>query len=222
MTRLKAHKISISEVHRFLNLQEQFSDLSFSKLLSLEPLTEFEEQELQQIRANFLRYLNLGKVNEGQVKFLVLAPLMRLAGFFQPPIEMRLESDIDEIKVEDEDRIITGQFDILAVNNPEDETSSTFWILVIEAKNSSIEIRAGLPQLLTYAYSSLPNQPSVLGLVTNGLRYEFVYLQQGNPSTYELLPDLIITNTDRSIQLLQILKAIGKLQAPISTVQAAS
>lgn len=222
MTRLKAHKISLSEVNRLLNLQEQFSDLSFSSFLFLETLTDFEQQELQQIRTNFLRYLNSGKVNEGQVKFLVLAPLMRLAGFFQPPIEMRLESNIDQIEVEDEDTIITGQFDILAVNNPEDETIPTFWLLVIEAKNSSLEVRVGLPQLLTYAYTSLANQPSVLGLVTNGLRYEFIYLQQGNLSTYETLPDLMITNTERSIQLLQILKAICKLQTPVVAVQAAS
>lgn len=216
MSKLNARKISLAEVHRLLNLEERFNNLSFNSFFSLEPLTDFEKQELWQICQDFQRYLTAGKVNEGQVKFLALAPLMRLSGFYKAPLEIKLEQDIEDIAIEDEGIVITGQFDILAVNNAETETSPGFWVLVIEAKNSSIEVRAGLPQLLTYAYTSLKNQQSVLGLITNGLRYEFVSVQQGNPATYELLPDLILTNSKQAIQLLQVLKAICKLQSAIS------
>ena len=216
MSKLNARKISLAEVHRLLNLEERFNNLSFNSFFSLEPLTDFEKQELWQICQDFQRYLTAGKVNEGQVKFLALAPLMRLAGFYKAPLEIKLEQDIEDIAIEDEGTVITGQFDILAVNNVETETSPGFWVLVIEAKNSSIEVRAGLPQLLTYAYTSLKNKQSVLGLITNGLRYEFVSLQQGNPATYELLPDLILTNSKQAIQLLQVLKAICQLQSAIS------
>ncbi len=216
MSKLNARKISLAEVHRLLNLEERFNNLSFNSFFSLEPLTDFEKQELWQICQDFQRYLTAGKVNEGQVKFLALAPLMRLSGFYKAPLEIKLEQDIEDIAIEDEGIVITGQFDILAVNNAETETSPGFWVLVIEAKNSSIEVRTGLPQLLTYAYTSLKNQQSVLGLITNGLRYEFVSLQQGNPATYELLPDLILTNSKQAIQLLQVLKAICKLQSAIS------
>ncbi len=216
MSKLNARKISLAEVHRLLNLEERFNNLSFNSFFSLEPLTDFEKQELWQICQDFQRYLTAGKVNEGQVKFLALAPLMRLSGFYKAPLEIKLEQDIEDIAIEDEETVITGQFDILAVNNAETETSPGFWVLVIEAKNSSIEVRAGLPQLLTYAYTSLKNQQSVLGLITNGLRYEFVSVQQGNPATYELLPDLILTNSKQAIQLLQVLKAICKLQSAIS------
>ena len=216
MSKLNARKISLAEVHRLLNLEERFNNLSFNSFFSLEPLTDFEKQELWQICQDFQRYLTAGKVNEGQVKFLALAPLMRLSGFYKAPLEIKLEQDIEDIAIEDEGTVITGQFDILAVNNAETETSPGFWVLVIEAKNSSIEVRAGLPQLLTYAYTSLKNQQSVLGLITNGLRYEFVSLQQGNPATYELLPDLILTNSKQAIKLLQVLKAICKLQSAIS------
>ena len=216
MSKLNARKISLAEVHRLLNLEERFNNLSFNSFFSLEPLTDFEKQELWQICQDFQRYLTAGKVNEGQVKFLALAPLMRLSGFYKAPLEIKLEQDIEDIAIEDEGTVITGQFDILAVNNAETETSPGFWVLVIEAKNSSIEVRAGLPQLLTYAYTSLKNQQSVLGLITNGLRYEFVSVQQGNPATYELLPDLILTNSKQAIQLLQVLKAICKLQSAIS------
>ena len=180
-------------------------------------MTEFEQQELWQISNDFLRYLSAGKVSEGQVKFLVVAPLMRLAGFYRAPLEITLEEDIENIYIEDEDTIINGRIDILAVNSSKLATNiPSFWVLVIEAKNSTIEVRQGLPQLLTYAFKSLEQQSSVLGMLTNGLRYEFVYLRNSTPPTYEILPDLILTDTERSIQLLQILKAICNIQNVVS------
>lgn len=82
--------------------------------------------------------------------------------------------------------------------------------MVIETKNSTVDPMEGLPQLLTYAYKSLENQPFVWGLTTNGRLYQFVYIQQGNPPVYQLLPDVNLTRPDSSIQLLQVLKAICK------------
>jgi hypothetical protein len=67
---------------------------SFSSLLSLAPLTQFEQQELTEIWEDFDNYLTEGKVSEGQVKFLVLAPLVRLAGFYKAPLVIKLEEDI--------------------------------------------------------------------------------------------------------------------------------
>ncbi len=88
---------------------------SFTTLLSLEPLTEIEQQEVLQIRTDFWHYFSAGKVYEGLVKFIALAPLMRLAGFYQHPIEIRLEESIADIDIEDEDTKIIGLMDILAV-----------------------------------------------------------------------------------------------------------
>jgi len=86
--------------------------------------------------------------------------------------------------------------DILAVSNTVQKISPPFWILVVEAKNSSVEALEGLPQLLTYAYKSLDNQKSVWGLTTNGLRYQFIHLQQGNQPTYQLLPELNLLDAE--------------------------
>lgn len=82
MTILNARNLSLEEVQRLFGFQEQYSD-SFSNYLSLEPLLEVEQQELLQIRNDFRRYLTAGKVSEGQVKFLAVAPLLRLAGFYR-------------------------------------------------------------------------------------------------------------------------------------------
>ncbi|MEH1837531.1 MAG: restriction endonuclease subunit R [Nostoc sp.] len=211
MTILNARNLSLEEVQRLFGFQEQYSD-SFSNYLSLEPLTELEQQELLQIRNDFRRYLTAGKVSEGQVKFLAIAPLLRLAGFYRYPIEILLEENIAEIEVEDEDIKIKGRFDILAVSKAKHtKPQRYFWVLLIESKNSQVDISTGLPQLLTYSYKNLDNQKSVWGLVTNGRSYQFAYIEQGNPSIYYLLPELNLMETERSSRLLQVLKAICQL-----------
>ncbi|MEH2395201.1 MAG: hypothetical protein V7K21_27305 [Nostoc sp.] len=69
----------------------------------------------------------------------------------------------------------------------------------------------GLPQLLTYAFKSLNQQLSVWGLVTNGLRYQFVHIKGDQQPTYRLIPLLNFNGSPDAIELLQVFKAICKL-----------
>ena len=205
---VEASSLSLNDVHRFLKL-EKLSNASFTDFLSLEPLSEFEQQDLLRIRSDFERYLNARKISEGLVKFLTIAPLMRLAGFYDVPIRLTMEDSI-ALAVEDEDRRITGRMDILAINSPQSNIAPLFWVLVIETKNSAIEVGEGLSQLLTYAFKSLNQQPSVWGLVTNGLRYQFVYLRCDQQPTYQLMPLLNLNESPGATELLQVLKSICK------------
>jgi len=205
----EASSLSLDDVHRLLKLEEQL-DGSFADFLRLEPLTENEQQDLLRIRNDLRRYIAVGKVSEGLIKFLTLAPLMRLAGFYDTPIRLSVEDSI-AIAVEDEDIRITGRRDILAVNS-ELATLPPLWIVVIESKNSAMDVSLGLPQLLAYASKSLEQQALVWGLVTNGLRYQFVLLRQGNPPTDRLMPLLNLNETESSTQLVQVFKAICQLQ----------
>ncbi|MGB3265010.1 MAG: restriction endonuclease subunit R [Microcoleus sp.] len=208
---LEASQLSLNDVRRLLKLEEREAD-AWNDFFYREPLSEFEQQELVKIRNNFRRYLAAGKISEELVKFLVVSPLMGLTGFFDVPVVLTMEDSIP-IEVEDEDTLIKGRLDILAVNGPEAEIGAAqFWILVVEAKNSAIDPWAGLPQLLTYAYKSLQQQSSVWGLTTNGRNYQFVYLTRGNPCTYQILPELNLIDKERSLLLTQVLKAICKLQ----------
>jgi hypothetical protein len=206
----EASILTLNDVNRLLKLEEQL-DGSFAEFLTLEPLTEFERQDLLRIRNDLRRYLAAGKVSEGLIKFLTLAPLMRLAGFYDAPIRLSVEDSI-AIAIEDEDIRITGRLDILAVNTELTRTIPPLWIVVIETKNSAVDVSLGLPQLLAYAFKSLEQQASVWGLVTNGLRYQFVQLRRGNPPTYQLMPLLNLNESESSVQLLQVFKAICQLQ----------
>ena len=212
MTALNAKNLTLSEVLRLLKFQK-LPNGSFTPLLSLEPLTEFEQQELIQTCQDFDSYLTDGKVSEGQVKLVSVGPLLRLAGFYRSPIKMFLEEGIADIAVEDEGATITGRLDLLAIDkNTLTTTDVPFWILVIETKNSAIDVLAGLPQLLAYAYKSLQHQTSVWGLVTNGARYQLAYIQSRTPPTFQLMPLLNLMDYEPAIQILQVLKAICKLQ----------
>lgn len=212
MITLNARNLYLDDIHRFLNFQKQYNS-SFTSLLSLEALTEIDQQELEQIRNDFDSYLAAGKVSEGQIKLLVVGPLLRLAGFYRSPIQITLEEDIADIDIEDESTKITGRMDILSVNKVQKRTANVyFWLLVIETKNSLADVLVGLPQLLIYAFKSIEHQSSVWGLVTNGARYQFVYLQIGNPPTYQLMPLLNLMESEPSTQILQVFKAICKLQ----------
>lgn len=215
MMTLTAQDLTIDDTQKFLGIQEEMITNSFSNILNLETVTEFEQQELAQISFDFRQYLSTSKVSEGLVKALTVYPLMRLAGFYHSPIKISLEENIAPINIEDEDTIITGRMDILCVNKQRPNINDIpFWVLVIETKNSLAAPRAGLAQLLTYAYKSLESQNAVWGLSTNGELYQFIYLQKANQnnSNYQLLPSLNLLEKDSAIKLLQVLKAISKLQ----------
>lgn len=207
-TTLDASNLSLNDVKNHLKFEQQLNN-SFDSLLSLEVLTEKENSELEKWSNLFQEYYADGKISEGLIKFIFLAPLMNLAGFYIPNIKITLEEKIADIFIQDEDTLIKGRMDILAVNKQQGRSQTTpFWILVIETKNSSVNVSEGLPQLLTYAYKGIEQQSSVWGLTTNGMDYQFVYIQQGNLPIYQLLPKLDITRPESSLELLQVLKAI--------------
>ena len=107
MTTLNTSNLSLGDVYHILGFQRQYNS-SFTPLLSLETLTESEQQELVQIRDDFDNYLAESKVDERLVKVLTTFPLMRLAGFYRSPIKITLEEDIERINIEDEETVITG------------------------------------------------------------------------------------------------------------------
>jgi hypothetical protein len=209
MVTINAEKLSLRDVHRLIGLQNLPTG-NIEDFLALEPLTEYEQQELVQIATDFEQYLTPGKVSEGLIKVLAVYPLLRLAGFFRYPFELKLEEAIAYISVIDEDTDISGRFDILAIHREIEQNSrlEPFWVLIIEAKNSTVAINAGLPQLLAYAYEGLTYQPVVWGMVTNGLDYQFVQLQRDEPPTYQPMQTLHLFERDRSLLLLQSLKAV--------------
>lgn len=151
MTTLRAKDLTLDEVHHLFGFSKRYCD-SFTPLLTLEPLTELEQQDTLQTRSEFENHLASGETSEGQVKLVAVGPLLRLAGFYRYPLKVTVEEGIARITVNDDDITITGRFDILAINRARLTSAKTpFWVLVVESKGGAISPTAGLPQLLTYA-----------------------------------------------------------------------
>ena len=62
MTIIQEKNLSLSDIHRLFGFERQYNT-SFTNLLSLESLTEFEQQELVQIQQDFDNYIIEGKVS---------------------------------------------------------------------------------------------------------------------------------------------------------------
>jgi len=161
-----ANTLTLREVHELLGLCRGDS-LEFEEKLDLPPLTEREIEELTQLQELYFSYLADDTLNEGQVKFLFVSPLLKLAGFLSSDIKINLEENIADIIVEEEEGqvAIKGRVDLLAIRRGARES---FWILVIETKGGTVATSLAIAQLLTYAYKGIKNQEFVWGLATNG------------------------------------------------------
>jgi hypothetical protein len=137
----------------------------------LPPLTSTEQQRLDLIKQRYLYHRQYGHLLEGGVNFIVIAPLLELAGFYDSPFRLRSEASI-RIEIADEDNTVyQGRIDSLIVQEH-------LWIVLVEAKRTSFSIDVALPQALAYmAADPAPNRPT-FGLVSNGAYSMFVKLDR--------------------------------------------
>jgi hypothetical protein len=209
MVTLKAKDIKLDEVRELLGF-ELIRQGRFEDFLGLQPLVSEEAEGLGVISSELFDYLENGRISEGQMQLVAIAPLLRLAGYSRSPIEYRVEEQIGSIYIEDRDTYIRGRFDIVAVNRRvQVDAQNLLWILVVESKNMGASEYVGIAQMLTYAYTSLARQEAVWGLVTNGANYQFFYIERGEKPTYRRMPSLNLLDPEPSVRLLQVLKAIG-------------
>ncbi len=209
MVTLKAKDLKLDEVRELLGF-ELIRQGRFEDFLGLHPLASGESDGLEVISSELFDYLENGRISEGQMQLVAIAPLLRLAGYSRSPIEYRVEEQIGSIYIEDRDTYIRGRFDIVAVNRlVQVGEQNLLWILVVESKNMGASEYVGIAQMLTYAYTSLARQEAVWGLVTNGANYQFFYIERGEKPTYRRMPSLNLLDPEPSVRLLQVLKAIG-------------
>jgi hypothetical protein len=214
MVTLKAKDIKLQEVRDLLGF-ELIRQGHFEDFLTLLPLDRVEQVGLEAISSELFDYIENGRISEGQVQLVAIAPLLRLAGYSRAPIEYRVEEDIASIYIEDRDTYIRGRFDIVAVNRRlATDAQNLLWILVVESKNMGASEYVGIAQMLTYAYTSLARQEAVWGLVTNGANYQFFYVRRGEPPTDRRMPSVNLLDPEPAARLLQVLKAIREWVPP--------
>jgi len=132
----------------------------------------------------------------------VLAPLLELAGFYDPPFLIRSEAPV-EIQIEEHDQILRGRIDTLVIQDQ-------LWVLVVESKRTSFSVDVAIPQALAYMMSNADLSRPTYGLVSNGGYFMFLkVLNQGEPQ-YALSDDFsLYRHHNDLLKVLRVLKRIS-------------
>lgn len=196
-------QIKLHEVMQHFKL-ERSNDVRFFPewQTNLPEVLPTEREALDEIKANY-RHLSIYPLLEPVVKIVVLAPLLKLAGFYQAPFYLAAEQGIS-ITSEDNGVIVQGRIDVLVFKPP-------FWVTVVEAKQAAYAIETGIPQLLTYMLDSPNGSHPTFGFITNGATFRFVKMVTQPVPRYELSDLFALDRQDDLSTVLQILKRFAHI-----------
>ncbi|MEH2090232.1 type I restriction enzyme HsdR N-terminal domain-containing protein [Nostoc sp.] len=168
----------------------------------LAELSDLEKESLNEVKAEYL-HLSKYPVLEPVVKMVVLSPLLRLAGFYQPPFYIASEQEV-KISSEDEGTIIRGRIDILVFHPP-------FWVIVIEAKRAEYSLVPAISQALAYMLADATSAKPVFGFITNGNEFRFIKLLKTETPQYALSDLFALDSRDDIYIVLKVLKHLAHL-----------
>ncbi len=171
---------------------------------NLPEITDFEKQQLDRVKRNYLSLVERHPLSENMVKMVIVEHLLDLADFYRPPFDIKDEKSV-ELAIEDQDIIVRGRLDFLVLKNQ-------LWLTVIESKKAAISLRAAIPQSLAYMLNNPQPQLPIFALLTNGDHCLFIKLvNQGTPQ-YALSEDFSLWKRQNELyHVLSILKKLGEL-----------
>ena len=187
------------------NLFQAENDDFFNEWVEdLPELSEGEKAEIARIKRIYDYQRLDGFLLEGTVNLIILSPLIKLAGFFEPPFKIRSPHGID-LEITDSVETIRGFIDTLVVQEQ-------LWLLVVESKRNEIPLGVAMPQLLAYMLAQPQPHTVAYGMATNGDEFTFLKLSLGenprydNSRTFTLLP-----RRHELGEVLRILKRLGQI-----------
>ncbi len=202
---LQASKITLAELKAQFGLARTFDPQFFQEWqAAAAEVSDAEFQHLKQVQINLNYLLEEAPVLEGIVKLVVLAPLLDLAGFYQPPFRIQTETEVEISTVDPEDDgVVRGRIDVLIV-------SKRLWIIVIESKMNDFSLTKAFPQALSYMLSSA--QPECFGMITNGNDFVFPKLNRERTPTYSISKGFsVLSPGNELVDVLRVLKHLGQV-----------
>lgn len=164
-------------------------------------ITEFQKQQLDQVKAGYFNLLNYPPMLEGVVRMAILDPLLFIGGFYLAPFHVKAEKSV-RIATEDEDTIVTGVLDVLVLKDK-------LWAMVIESKQVEFSIEAGLAQILSYMLANPHREHPNFGMITTGGSFIFLKLVPGESPHYGLSRLFSLLNPGNDLYtVLSILKQL--------------
>lgn len=169
----------------------------------LPELSNADKQLLDKVKAGYLNLLNYPPLLEDVVRMAVLDPILFIGDFYLAPFYVKSEQSID-IATEDNGVVIKGRIDTLVLKDQ-------LWVMVIESKQASYSIEAGLAQMLAYMLGNpYPDKPSY-GMITNGGTFIFIKLVQDETPQYATSKLFATRNPGDLYSVLKILKRLSQI-----------
>ncbi|PZU98833.1 MAG: type I restriction endonuclease subunit R [Pseudanabaena sp.] len=209
---ISKHCNSLAEVRARFKVELTNDESFFSEWHEdLPDVTEAEKERCDRIKYQYLYHRDNGNIAEGLINQIVIAPLLEMAKFYDPPFDIRAEYpvEIEHIEVNENsensetlETVYRGRIDTLVIHKK-------LWILVIESKGTSFNIEEGMAQALTYMLAS-PNQSQpTYGLISNGGFSIFVKASTSKPAKYLFSDEFSIYR--RRNELCDVLSVLKKL-----------
>jgi hypothetical protein len=197
---------SLDDLKQRFNLTPASSDAFFAEWYTDVPsLSDAERSTIEEIYQRFRRHRDRGTLSEGTVNQLLVAPLLTLAGLYDPPFFVTSEPTV-MLEVKRDGELLRGRIDTLVLQG-------RLWVLVVESKDS-ISFTAALPQALAYMLANPhPTQP-IYGLITSGDEFMFLKLQAGEPPIYDS-SDVFYLLHPRRNQLLNVFGILKQIRLSI-------
>jgi hypothetical protein len=195
---------SLAEAELQFDLSRNDDPLFFTEWSrDLPELSTAERQRLDLIKQRYLYHRQYGHLLEGAVNFIVIAPLLEMAGLYDPPFHLRSEASI-RLELEDKsDKVYQGRIDSLILQEG-------FWIVLVESKRTSFSVEVALPQAIAYMAANPQSDRATFSLVSNVAYSIFVKLHQ---SQYCFSQDFSLNR--RQNELYDVLQVLNRLKALI-------
>lgn len=192
---------SLAEAEVQFGLSRNDDPLFFMEWSShLPALSSAEQQRLDLIKQRYLYHRQYGHLLEGAVNFIVISPLLEMAGFYDPPFHLRSEASI-RLDLEDKNnKVYQGRIDGLVLQEH-------FWVILVESKRTSFSAEVALPQAIAYMTANPQPEQASFALVSNGASSIFVKLQ-GNQ--YDFSDEFSINR--RQNELYNVLQILNRLK----------
>jgi hypothetical protein len=199
---------SLDDLKQRFNLSPAPSDAFFAEWrCDLPSLSEVEQAAIGEIYQRFRRHRDRGTLSEGTVNQLLVAPILTLAGLYDPPFFVTSEPTV-MLEVKRDGEILRGRIDTLVLQGQ-------LWVLVVESKDS-ISFTTALPQALAYMLANPDQSKPIYGLITSGDEFMFLKLQSGDPPIYDS-SDVFYLLHPRRNQLLNVFAILKQIRLAIGT-----
>lgn len=199
---IQAKNVTLEELQTLFGLQFVRDEDFFREWQDeLPEITDFQKQQLNQIKAGYFNFLEHPPLLEKTISLSIVSPLLFTGEFYLQPFYIKPEKSV-EISEEDAGVIIKGSLDTLVLKDQ-------LWLMVIESKRVSFSIEAGLAQILAYLLGNPnPEKPSY-GMIATGGSFMFVKLVNGETPRYGTSDLFGISNRTNNLHdVLRILKRL--------------